>query len=61
MVFAKFDGMQTAARTPQSSVSRLIGPGNALWRDPYVTGRRLYISTADGRRVHDEVRSLLLA
>jgi hypothetical protein len=60
VVFAKFDGMQTAARTPQSSVSRLIGPGNALWRDPYVTGRQLYLDS-DGRRVHDEVRSLLLA
>lgn len=60
VVFSKFDGIQAAAKAPQSSVSRLIGPGNALWRDPAVGEPGVYLEP-DGRRVHDEVRSLLLA
>ncbi|WP_420124518.1 hypothetical protein, partial [Nakamurella sp.] len=60
VVFAKFDGIQAVAKEPQSQLSRLIGPGNALWRDPYVTQPGLY-HEPDGRRVHDEVRALLLA
>lgn len=60
VVFAKFDGIQAVAKEPQSPLSRLIGPGNALWRDPYVNQPGLY-SEPDGRRVHDEVRALLLA
>jgi len=60
VVFSKFDGIQAAAKTPRSSVSRLIGPGNALWRDPYFDYQGVYLEP-DGRRVHDEVRALLLA
>lgn len=60
VVFAKFDGIQAVAKEPQSPLSRLIGPGNALWRDPYVVQPGLY-QEPDGRRVHDEVRALLLA
>jgi hypothetical protein len=59
VVFAKFDGLQQAARIPQSGVGSLIGPGNALWRDPYAFSSTVY-SPPDGRRVHDEVRALLL-
>ncbi len=60
VAFSKFDGLQEAAAVPQSGVGTLIGPGNALWRDPYALSRTVY-SPADGRRVHDEVRALLLA
>jgi hypothetical protein len=60
VVFSKFDGIQAAAKAPRSSVSRLIGPGNALWRDPYVDYQGVYLEP-DGRRVHDEVRALLVA
>ncbi|MEP6559466.1 MAG: hypothetical protein ABJD68_00115 [Nakamurella sp.] len=60
VAFSKFDGLQEAAGIPQSGVGALIGPGNALWRDPYALSTMLY-SPSDGRRVHDEVRALLLA
>lgn len=60
VVIGKFDGLQAAARATGSSVSRLIGPGNRLWQDPYAVDRSLYLEP-DGRRVHDEVRALLLA
>ncbi|GAA2014583.1 hypothetical protein JL107_08555 [Nakamurella flavida] len=59
VAFAKFDGLQAAASIPQSSIGDLIGPGNALWRDPYVGRSELYLEP-DGRRVHDEVRALLV-
>jgi hypothetical protein len=59
VAFAKFDGLQEAAKIRQSSISSLIGPGNALWRDPYLFSAEVY-SDPDGRRVHDEVRALLL-
>ncbi len=59
VTFAKFDGLREAAAVPQSAVGGLIGPGNALWRDPYPLLNSVYLS-ADGRRVHDEVRALLL-
>jgi hypothetical protein len=60
VTFSKFDGLEEAAGVPQSHVSGLIGPGNALWRDPYPMQSALYLA-GDGRRVHDEVRGLLLA
>jgi hypothetical protein len=59
VAFAKFDGLQEAAKIPQSGVGSLISPSNALWRDPYAFPSALYYQP-DGRRVHDEVRSLLL-
>jgi hypothetical protein len=59
VAFAKFDGLQEAAKIPQSGVGSLIGPGNALWRDPYALIPAVY-SQPDGRRVHDEVRALLV-
>lgn len=59
VTFAKFDGLQEAAAVPQSGVGGLIGPGNALWRDPYPLSPIPY-HQPDGRRVHDEVRALLL-
>lgn len=58
VAFSKFDGLQKAAKIPNSAFANLIGPGNALWRDPYAISHEVY-NEADGQRVHDEVRALL--
>jgi Double-GTPase 2 len=58
VAFSKFDGLQKAAQMPNSAFANLIGPGNALWRDPYAITNEVY-READGQRVHDEVRALL--
>jgi|GEM_PF-5872110 len=58
VAFSKFDGLQLAAEILDSKFAHLIGPGNALWRDPYPLRPDLYLE-ADGHRMHDEVRALL--
>jgi hypothetical protein len=58
VAFSKFDGLQKAAQVPQSAFANLIGPGNALWRDPYAITNEVYLD-GDGQRVHHEVRALL--
>lgn len=58
VAFSKFDGLQKAAQIPNSAFANLIGPGNALWRDPYALSNEVYLE-ADGQRVHHEVRALL--
>ncbi len=58
VAFSKFDGLQKAAQVPHSAFANLIGPGNALWRDPYAITTEVYLE-GDGQRVHHEVRALL--
>ena len=47
------------ARSNCTPSKHVIGPGNALWRDPYAAGRPPVYDEADGQRVHEEVRALL--
>ena len=56
--FSKFDGLQSAANVSGSKIARLIGPGTAMWRDPYGPRPSDYLE-ADGHRMHDEVKALL--
>ena len=58
VAFSKFDGLQDAADIAESRFARLIGPGNAVWRNPYPMRPEPYLE-ADGHRMHDEVRALL--
>lgn len=59
VAFTKLDGLQEAAALSESPLGGLIGPGNALWRDPYPLSAAVY-HQPDGRRVNEEVRALLL-
>lgn len=59
VAFSKFDGLQDAAQIRDSKFANLIGPGNAMWRDPYLLRPDAVYLDDDGRRMHDEVRALL--
>ena len=59
VAFSKFDGLQDAAQIDDSRFADLIGPGNAMWRDPYPLLPDTVYLDDDGHRMHDEVRALL--